>query len=466
MRILLVNPSQYKVYGNMSAPLQLHMGLAYLGAVLKKEGHSVTALDMDADCKSLDDFTENLRKQEIDIVGVTVTTPTLSSALEIAEQVKKVSNKTKVAFGGIHASVMPRETISYPNVDFVIKGEGELTFSELAQALENSRSLNEIKGLLFKEGGRIIENEPRELIRELDSLPFVSRNLFKKNSYTYPDALYAQTAPIITSRGCPGGCTYCNASSIFGRGFRARSAKNVVDEIEYLIKNYNIKEIHIWDDNFVTQKMRVFQIKNEIRSRRIKTKFAFPNGIRADFLDKEVLQALKDMGTYSIAIGVESGSQKVLDMAKKGIKLERIVKAFELAKGLRFETWAFFMFGLPGEDRQSATETINFAKQLNPDIAKFHILKPYPGTEVYKYLKEHNLLLDSGYDNYGIHTAPVHRLSELSDNDLLALQKKAYQEFYFRPGKIFHQVLRIKSFNRLWLNVKSALAVTKIAFKK
>ena len=369
----------------------------------------------------------------------------------------------KVVFGGMHPSVVPKETISYADVDFVVKGEGELTMLELIESLNKQGQLGAIKGLLFKKDGDIIENANRELIDDLDSLPFPSRSLFKNISYTYPDALYAECAPIITSRCCPGRCTYCNASSIFGRIFRARSAENIVDEIEYLIRDYCIKEVHIWDDNFVTKKERVFQIRDEILKRNIKIKFAFPNGIRADFLDKEILKALKEMGTYSIAIGVESGSQKVLDMAKKGIRLQKIVNAFELARELHLETWAFFMFGLPGEDTASANETIDFAKRLNPDIAKFHILKPYPGTEVHQYLKENDLLLSYIYDNYGIHTAPVHRLHNLSEAQLLMLQKKAYQDFYFRPGKILQQAMRIKSLNRLRVNLKSALDVAKMA---
>jgi len=465
MTVLLVNPSQVKIYGKMRPPVQLHMGLAYIAAMLKKCGHLVSIMDMDAEHVSLGSFSQFVKSSMFDMVGVTVTTPTLSSSLELARAVKESYPASKVVFGGMHPSVMPRETITYKEVDFVVKGEGEITLIELLNALANGNNIKDVNGILFKEDNGIIETPSRDLIEDLDTIPFPARDLFKNSSYTYPDSLYSKTAPIITSRGCPGRCTYCNASSIFGRKFRARSSANIVDEIELLIKDHGIKEIHIWDDNFVTNKERVYEIRDEIKKRGVSVKFAFPNGIRADYLDIDILSALKDMGTYSIAIGVESGSQEVLNKARKGIRLDKVAEVFTLAKEIGLETWAFFMFGLPGEDPGKAIETINFAKRLNPDIAKFHILKPYPGTEVYNFMVFENLLTGKDYDNYGIHTAPVHHIEGLSENELLEIQKKAYFEFYFRPSKILGQILRIKSFNRLRLNLESALGIAKIIMK-
>jgi radical SAM superfamily enzyme YgiQ (UPF0313 family) len=462
MKIILVNPSQQHIYGKLKPPVQMHMGLAYIAAILKKNHYDVSIVDMDADGLSEEKFCKRLKHEKPDVVAITVTTPTLSSSLKVARAVKKTLSNAYVIFGGMHPSIMPKEVIAYQDVDFVIKGEGEETFIELLSVLIKHNRLELVKGILFKRGGKIIENASRELIEDLDKLPFPARGLFKNTSYTYPDSFYAETAPMITSRGCPGRCTYCNAQSIFGRSFRARSAKNVVDEIELLQNDFKIREIHIWDDNFVTKKQRVFEIRDEIKRRDIKVKFAFPNGIRADFLNKEVLSCLKDMGTYSIAIGVESGSQKVLDMAKKGIKLSRIIEAFSIAKEIKLETWAFFMFGLPGEDLQTAQQTIEFAKRLDPDIAKFHILKPYPGTEAYRYIMDNGFLISDDYDDYGIHTPPIHYLNDLSQKDLSDIQKRAYREFYFRPKKILKQLLRVRSYNRLKLNVSTAIDLCKM----
>jgi len=266
---------------------------------------------------------------------------------------------------------------------------------------------------------------------------------------------------MVTSRGCPGMCTYCNAHSIFKRVFRARSAKNVVDELELLVNSMNIREIHVWDDNFVTDRKRVFEIRDEIKKRNISVKIAFPNGIRADFLDEALMRALKEMGSYSIAIGVESASEEVLKKARKGIKLEKIEEVFRIAKKLKLETWAFFIIGLPGETVETIKKTIAFAKKINPDIAKFHILKPYPGTEVYDTLKSLNFILTEDYDKFGIHTPPVHRLENLSPDDMLLWQKKAYKTFYLRPSKIVNQAFRIKTLNRLKLNFEAGAGLLK-----
>jgi len=466
MKIVLINPSQRRIYGKLKPPVQMHMGLAYIAAVLQKNNHDVSIIDVDAEGLSKESLANKLKSECPDIAGITVTVPTLSSSLNTANIVKESSPKTKVIFGGMYPSIMPKTCLNNEDVDFVVKGEGEETLVELLSILSQGKEPESVNGILFKTGDKITVNPDRELIKDLDALPFPERKLFKNTSYTYPDSLYAKTAPIITSRGCPGRCTYCNAQSIFGTVFRARSAGNVVDEIVYLQKEFGIKEIHIWDDNFVTKKDRVFAIRDEIKKRGIKVKFAFPNGLRADFLSKEVLIALKSMGTYSIAIGVESGSQKVLDMAKKGITLSRIEDAFSKAKQIGFETWAFFMFGLPGEDLETAQKTIDFAKKLDPDIAKFHILKPYPGTEAYQYMLDNDFLLTYDYDNYGIHTPPIHYLDGLTQKDLFNIQKRAYREFYFRPNKMLRQLLRIRSFNRLKLNILTAVDLLRMILHK
>ena len=168
------------------------------------------------------------------------------------------------------------------------------------------------------------------------------------------------------------------------------------------------------------------------------------------------------MGVYSLAFGLESGNQKVLDLAKKGIKLEKSLKAMSIAKKAGFETWGFFMLGLPGEDKDTIQDTIDFAIKLDPDIAKFHVLKPFPGTEVYDYLNEKGFLLSTDFDRYGIHSKPVHRLETLTDDDLLEFQKKAYKAFYFRPKKILAQVRRLTSLKKIKFLAKAAFNLRKI----
>lgn len=464
LNILLVNPSPKESYGRLKAPVQIHLGLAYLAAMVKED--NVRILDMDADRLTSDNFIKIIKEGKFDLAGFTVTTPTFYSSLKLAKLVKTYSPKTLVIFGGIHPTIRPDEVLSFDCVDLAVRQEGEVTFKEIVDCLKQKKDFFGIAGIAYKENGVIKQNPSRPFINDLDNLPFPARNLFTHKQYTYPDSLYKNTVPMITSRGCPGSCAYCTAYNLFGRGFRARSAENVADEIELLITQWKAKEIHIWDDNFTTQKIRVFEIRDEVLKRNLKVKFAFPNGIRADFLDEEILGALKEMGTYSLAIGVESGSQEILNQNRKGIKLEKIEEAFTLAKKMRLETWAFFMIGLPGENVNTIKQTLNFAQKLDPDIVKFHILKPYPGSAVYEYLQGKNFILTRDYSHFGIHTPPIHRLKDLEPATMLEWQKRAYLSFYFRPKKILQQILRIKTLNRFRLNFQAGLGLVKMILAK
>jgi len=465
MKILLINPSQTGSYGGSATPDYLPLGLAYIGAVLEKNNYQVKIIDIDADKLTESGFISQLKRFDPALVGITALTPSYNGAIKLASLVKQ-NSAAKVVLGGIHPTVLPEESIKPEAIDFVIKGEGEDTFLELVRSLEGNSELAGIKGLVFKEAGRTVVNPDRLLVEDLDRLPYPARHLFKQHKYSYPDALLSPAFPIITSRGCPGNCTYCNAKSIFTRKLRIRSPKNTVGEIEHLINEYGAREIHIWDDNFITRRDRVFAIRDEFKARNIKVKIAFPNGLRADYLDEDILKALREMGTYSIAFGVESGSQEILDRIKKGMKISEIEHAFKLAKRLGFETWGFFMLGLPGENNETIRQTINFAKRLNPDVAKFHILQPYPGTEIFDEFKRDGLINDYNYDHYSIHSDPIFTLPGLSSEDLIKGQQDAYRRFYLRPGKLFSQLLRVKTWNRLKLNLRTGLWVLRKIFPR
>jgi len=356
---------------------------------------------------------------------------------------------------------MPYESMQDNSIDFCVIGEGEVTTVKLVAALENGTELDQIEGVVFRKEGEIVINPAPAPIDDLDSLAPPARDLFPNHAYTYPDSISRNTAPMITSRGCFGKCNFCLTPITSGGQVRFRSAKNIVEEMQSLIQTYDAKEIHLWDDNFIASKKRVYEVRDEIKRRGIRIRLAFPNGIRADFITEDIIKALKEMGTYSIAIGVESGSQKVLDLCNKTIKIEQIKKAISLTKKYHIETWAFFMFGLPGDDEGTIQETIDFAKALNPDIAKFHILKPFPGTEAFKYFKQRRLIDAENFDDYGIHARPVHHLETVSAARIKALQDKAYKEFYFNITKIISHILRLKSWNRLLLNLPLALGITK-----
>lgn len=465
MKIVLINPSYYAVYGNLKAPEHPPLGLAYIAAALEADHHSVRIIDVDAEKLEYEQITSVLRSERPGLVGITATTPVFFDAVKLAE-ISKRNTTAYTVIGGIHATLMPMECAQNGFIDFTVIGEGEFTLTELVRCLECSGDISLVKGLVYKKAGEIIQNEPRPAITRLDSVPLPARHLFRNQAYSYPDALFSPAFPIITSRGCPGNCTFCAARNLHGKVFRRRSAENVLDEIEILIKDYGAREIHIWDDNFITDPKRVFDFRDGILKRNIKVHFSFPNGIRADFITREILFALKECGTYSIAIGVESGNQNVLDSVRKGITLDQLESSFQLAKELGIETWGFFLLGLPGEDAETINDTIDFAIKLDPCIAKFHILKPYPKSDVYDQLRRDGLLFDTNYRNYGIHTRPVHRLPTVSGDELLAWQKKAYRRFYLRPTKILKSIARVKSFNRCKLNFLTGMSLVKSMFAR
>ncbi len=460
MRIALVNPSQKAAYGRLKAPVYPPLGLGYLASVLLKNGHRVDMLDMEAAKMDSGSFEKWLCYERPDLVGFTCTTPLYNEVLKLSKIVKEKTGALCVA-GGIHPTVLPQEMLRDENIDFVVRGEGEETLLELVEILEKGGQIENCRGLSFRQNGKIVSAQPRDLIRDLDLLPFPHSQLFHKFDYFYPDSREDKCFPIITSRGCSGKCSFCCSEKIFARRFRYRSAKNVVDEIVELKERFGAREIHIWDDNFILLKRRVFEIKDELKKRQVRISFAFPNGLRVDHVDKEILEALKEMGTYSVSFGVESGSQEILDRVHKGTRICQIKEAFRLCKNLGIETWAFFILGLPGDALSTIKETIKLAKDISPDIVKFHILKPFPGTPVYEDLAAQGLIDDYNYEHFGIHTPPVHHLPGLSGADIGRWKKIAYRSFYLRPNMIFRHLIRLRSFYRLKENLGVGLRLFK-----
>lgn len=466
--VCLVNPSSKIVYGIMETPDFPPLGLQYIASILEKGGFTVKAIDMDSEGINLEGLKERLAEMKPFLVGITCTTPLLKQAFKIAEIAKKTC-KAKTCIGGVHPTINPMEVIEGKFVDFTVVGEGELTFLELAKALSSPRkNLGKINGLVFRHGGRVIKNKPRELIKNLDDLPLPARHIFNMNKYSYPDASKAPTISMITSRGCPGQCTYCCTKCIFGLFYRFRSADNIIKEIEHLIDEYDVKEIHIWDDNFTANKKRVLELCRKIREKGIHEKvlFSVPQGLRIDQVNEEILRALKSINVYSIGYGVESGNNRILKLCKKNTTKAKARKTVALSKKLGFDVWCFFMLGLYGDTEKTIRETIDFAKELDPLFAKFLILKPLPGTEVFNQLEAKGLILDHDYEKLAVYAKPIHRLSGVSPERLLELQKQAYKEFYFKPKKILQHLIRIRSWYRLKVNFMAALSVIKLTLAR
>jgi len=435
-RILLVNPpipheiELYSTAGFVAPPL----GLAYLAAVLEKDGYKVEIFDLPALNIKLDKFRREVEKRSPDIVGVTATTSTVKAAYETIKVVKQASPETLTVLGGAHVTFMPERTmIECPYVDVGCIGEGEYTFLELVKTVENEGCLEEVRGIVYRDrNGLIRRTSPRPYIENLDMLPFPARHLLPMDKYkVFNKNMVLGT--ILTSRGCPFNCIFCSSSLLFGKKFRARSPKNVVDEIEQFQETYRTRYIEFIDDTFTLDKKRAEEICREIIRRGLDVSWVC--SCRVDLISKELMKLLKKAGCRMIYFGVESGVQRILNIMRKGIKIEQVFKVIRWAKEVGLETVASFILGIPGETMKEALQTIKFAKKLDPDYAQFSIATPFPGTELYKIAKRDGLLLTEDWSKYTV-LKPVMRTKELTVEQLQKLIKKAYFSFYLRPKTI------------------------------
>lgn len=443
MRVLLINPPKSRpddvefVTDTVTPP----MGLAYLAAVLEQAGHKVEVIDAPAVSADFSRIRSAVKSLKPGLVGITATTPYIFDALKVARIAKQVYPDAFVVLGGPHPTLMPVETLqAESNVDAVCIGEGERTIVEIAEKLEscNTVNLSEIDGIAYRINGRPVVNRRRPLIKDLDSLPFPARHLLPMNCYKAFGAR-GPLGTIITSRGCPFGCAFCATPRIWGRVFRARSPKNIVDEIEDFVSKYRSRHIEFIDDIFTLNKRRVVEICREIKSRGLDILWGCSS--RVDTITNELMKLMKSAGCYIIYFGVESGVQRILNRLAKGVSLEQVKRAFKWAKEVGIQTVASFILGTPGETLEEMKKTLQFAKSLDPDFAQFSILTPYPGTQIYEEIRKQGIELDGDWANY-TGTRPVIKGGRVNGDLLSLLLHKAYAEFYLRPRMVVKYLVK------------------------
>ncbi len=387
MKAFLVIPN---VKGVLDLPSSPHGGAAYLASSLLKKGHEVKVLDMRFNY-GFGVLKEKLKQFSPDIVGITSTSYGSRTAYELIDKVKDMGYK--VVVGGPHSSTVFKEILEKTRADYSIKKEGEITFSEL---LENLDNLSEVKGIIWRKKNddgteEIIENADREFIHDLDSLPFPAYELFELDKYM------DKKIPIVTSRGCPYRCVYCSINLTMGHRFRARSAKNVVDELEYWYKK-GYKYFGFNDDCFTFDMNRAKEICDLIIERKLDIKWELRNGVRIDRLDEELLKKMKKAGCIYLAFGIESAVQDVLNKMKKGLVIDQVKEKVLLAEKLGIKHGGFFIIGLPGDNFERFKQSLNFALSLPFDEIRFYNAVPYPGTELFTWIKENGKFIRSSED--------------------------------------------------------------------
>jgi len=470
MKVLLINPpisnildpSLPKILQEKEDPMP-PLGLMYLASYLEqKSDHSVKILDCQIENLNYNQLKEIIKQDKPDVVGITAMTFTLLDVIGVVKLIKNIDPEIKIVLGGPHAHIYPKETISIKGVDFCILGEGEKPFKDLLDNLENKKNPYHAKGVVFKDGSKIINTDPGTPIQELDSLPFPARRLTPFKKYKSILATRFPVTTMFTSRGCPYNCLFCDRPHL-GKSFRARSPKNVVDEMEECQK-MGIKEIFIYDDTFGVDKQRVLDICDEIIKRNLDITWDIRT--RVNTVDENILMSLKRAGCQRIHYGVEAGTQKILNVLRKGITLEMAEKAFRLSRKVGIQTLGYFMIGSPTETKKDISQTIKFMKKLNPDYAHITITTPYPATDLYRMGLEQKVLPYDYWkrfaENPTLDFKPYFWEKELSKKELFSLLKRAYRYFYFRPSYVLKRILHLKSGKELLVKAKGALNLLKV----
>lgn len=449
-QITLINPNHCLTADPTTKMILPPLGLAYLAAALEKKGLGVTILDANAQHLTPAQTARKALAQKPTLIGLSAVTNTIKEAWAIARLIKKKKDISLV-LGGVHPTILPQESLKKNFVDLVIRGEAEISLTQLASGKPKTK----IAGLSFKKGKKIIHNPPAPLIKNLDSLPFPARHLLPMAKYTTIGAKQTPYATLISSRGCPYHCSFCSVQLIAGSRWRFRSPKNVLAEIDDLVKDYGVREINILDDNFTLDPARVEKICRLLIKRNYDLVLKNGNGVRIDSLTYPLLALMKKAGWYLLAFGIESGDQAILDKNNKGLKLTKVRQVINWCQKIGLQTEGFFIIGLPGETPASIKKTINFAKSLALDEAQFNILTPFIGTQARKLIQKEGRILSNDWKAYSAWLAPVFELKGLSPQMMLKKQKQAYQQFYFRPRTILKQMSK----PNFWPKVKAGLPI-------
>lgn len=435
------------------------LGVGYIASNLRKNDFDVKIFDTTF-MKSYEQLYSQIRKSKFDIIGISVMTTMLQDSLQIAKWIKKHSPGTLVVFGGPHPTVLPKEVLKNPNVDVVCIGEAEQTFLNLVKNLNN---LKKVKGIAYKEHGDIIFNDPQMPIENLDSLPFPALDLIDMEKYFKiwfqldSVSINLKGLGMISSRGCPFNCSYCQPTlfKLFGKKLRKRSPKNIVKEIIHWKQKYNINALLFTDDTFTLDKKWVYNVCDEIIAEDLN--IIWDCNTRANLVDEQMFKHMREAGLRKVSMGIESGSQRVLDQIyQKQIKIEDVIKSTNFLNRIGIKIQGHFMLGAPTETEEEINKTISFAKQLKIDEATFSITTPLPCTYLYEKTKH---CIEKDISKFDYYKTPVYRKNkqQLSPRRLNYLKKKALLSFYLSSNHfipVMKQLFQLTSLNKSILKLK------------
>jgi len=432
------------------------LGLLYLAAVAERAGHEAAIVDC-ARGLPVTAVDDGVRAFEPDLVGFTATTPTFTSAAAAARRVRDLRPAATLVVGGPHPSVMPEHALREGPFDIAVIGEGDATFAELLAHLSTGSpaSLDEVAGLAFLRDGSFVRTAPRPLIEDLDDLPLPARHLLPPlAAYSPTPASYRHLplAHVMTSRGCPSRCTFCDRG-VFGESFRGRSPEAVLAEVDDVVGRYGAAEIRFFDDTFTLDRRRVEAICDGLRRRRPPVPWTCLT--RVSCVDEDLMRSMRSAGCWQVLFGLESGDDDVLKSLHKGATVEQNRRAVLQAAAAGLRVRADFIVGTPAETPESLERTMAFAKSLPIDFAHFNKFVPFPGTEIYQRLAADGFSWDFSERSSTLdHSAMVYVPPALNEADYRRFLDTAYRRFYLRPGFLVRRLLAMRTWTEFWGHLK------------
>jgi radical SAM superfamily enzyme YgiQ (UPF0313 family) len=453
MKTLFLVPPTSKAYGKdiLARHTCPHIGLAYVVAYVRSRGIEVEVLDANAERLNFDDLEFRIRKIKPDVVGITANTLQIKDAHKSAGVVKKIDKNIKTIIGGYHVTAIPKETlIEFENFDFGVYGEGEITAYELIRAIMGDSKFDDVKGIVWRKDDKVIVNDSRPQIEDLDSLPFPAYELFplgKYNSYfldnkkrlNYLNPFINQKiveVPLTTSRGCPYQCVFC--ARPMGNNVRKRSPENVVKEISHLVENLKVNRIIFCDETLTLDTERGSKICDQIIENGFHKKVEWLCETRVDCVTKDLLKKMHEAGCVYLGYGIDSGNDEILKAIKKNSTVQQARDAVRWTKEAGIKVFASCIIGHMEDTKETIRQTIDLAFEIDPEFVAFSMLTPFPGTEVHKIASKEMGINSNDWDKYGKQMGDALIPKNLTRKELERIQFKAYSRFYLRPRKILN----------------------------
>ncbi len=454
MNVLLINPPVPHILRESLPPVVEDesgmfppLGLLYVAAYAEQIPDCVAqVLDCQAEQVTHDALSGRLALAAPDVVGIQVMTFTLIDAIMVARTVRQTCPEALIVVGGPHPTIFPEETIRMPEIDVVIPGEGEFLFASLLQAIAANDAPESVEGVLTKRQPYFTKG--LTYIHDLDVLNMPARHLIDQTKYTSPLAMKNPLTTIMSSRGCPARCMFCDRPQM-GKKFRMRSAVNVVAEMRQCHEQFGINEFLFYDDTFTVNKQRVFDVCNLLLQDGLRVHWDIR--ARIDTVTPEMLRQLRKAGCHRIHYGVETGSPRIQTRLKKHLNLGTVREVFHITKQEGIEVLGYFMIGCPDETPDDLQATFDLIRTLPMDYAHIGIFTPYPGTEIYREALEQGIYATDYWREFACQPTPDftprYWNQYFSDADLLQYSKLAYKQFYSRPSYIIQRLFKLRSFD-------------------